>query len=54
MTQNGRPRYEDQIRHKNGYSPIASVGTEGVPKGLFPPLESPQVDPSASPPAADD
>ena len=49
MTQNRRPRYEDQIRHKDGYSPSASVGIESVPEGLFPPPEPPQADPPAAP-----
>ena len=48
MTQNPRPRYEDQIRHKDGYSPSASVGPEGVPEGLFPPPDSSQADPPAA------
>lgn len=46
MTQNRRPRYEDQIRHKDGYSPSASVGIESVPEGLFPPPEPSQSQPS--------
>ena len=51
MTQNRRPRYEDQIRHKDGYSPSASVGIESVPEGLFPPPEPSQSQPSGDNPA---
>lgn len=35
-----RPRYEDQVRHMNGYSPSAAIRIEDVPEGLFPPLDN--------------